>query len=257
MVNFLYIRLHAANWYVGVKPWMSTQCIVLVWRLSGDSQTYVLHPKKMQKVTSRNSLSHMDKSRNESSSRLANGSDTNSLNIQPTMDVNDWRRAISTPTKYRVGSASFHMRPRDLFQVIVVFLLIVTIVTLIYRGNSQPMSPVHVNHAFIPSKQYNRDYPLTPEISILHGRKLRIAIISDLDQASKVEGEKGTVWKSFFKKGYLTIFNNNTMTVSWDEKDTVLHSSMAQGNYTVSFPCWMGGGIGWKTGWRMVVGKCR
>jgi len=74
-------------------------------------------------------------------------------------------------------------------------------------------------------------YPLSQPISINNvGIKFRIAIISDLDKASKSQTEKN-MWYSYYKKGFLTWYTtNNSIELVWDlEAPKVLKSSISMG----------------------------
>lgn len=71
----------------------------------------------------------------------------------------------------------------------------------------------------LSSQLINNKYPLTEPILNPDGSiKYRIAIVSDLDSASKSPTEPNT-WISYFKKGYLTYNSqNNNVTIEWDYK---------------------------------------
>lgn len=59
-------------------------------------------------------------------------------------------------------------------------------------------------------------YPLTYRTILSDGFKYRIAIISDLDAASKTK-DKPYTWHSYFKKGFLSYYpGNNTVCIQWD-----------------------------------------
>lgn len=74
-------------------------------------------------------------------------------------------------------------------------------------------------------------YPLSQPVSIDNvGIKFRIAIISDLDKASKSQTEKN-MWYSYYKKGFLTWYKtNNSIELVWDlEEPKILKSSISMG----------------------------
>lgn len=171
----------------------------------------------MHKVTSRNSLS--DKSRTEGNESL------DSSAITPNMELDDWRRAISTPTRYRVGSASIHMKPREVLQLLVIFIVVVVVVFFVYKSShhSTPVSRLLAGELPV----YNNRYPLTDPITVNGGVKYRIGIISDLDHDSKVNNDN--LWRSHFLKGYLTVKDDKSFVVEFESTPTDLHSSLAQG----------------------------
>lgn len=72
-----------------------------------------------------------------------------------------------------------------------------------------------------PGFQYNKTYPLTRPTGTVKGMRYRIAVISDLDEASKVP-DKSNLWRSYYKKGYLTYdsdrlvsFDNVSIMAQW------------------------------------------
>lgn len=74
-------------------------------------------------------------------------------------------------------------------------------------------------------------YPLSQPVYVDNvGIKYRIAIISDLDKASKSQTEKNT-WYSYYKKGYLTWYtSNSSVELLWDSaKPKILKSSISMG----------------------------
>jgi len=74
-------------------------------------------------------------------------------------------------------------------------------------------------------------YPLSQPVSIDNvGIKFRIAIISDLDKASKSQTEKN-MWYSYYKKGFLTWYTtNSSIELIWDlEEPKILKSSISMG----------------------------
>lgn len=81
---------------------------------------------------------------------------------------------------------------------------------------------------------YNAIYPLTPPIFSPHKkiseqtRTYRIAIVTDLDTASKSETDKDT-WFSYMKYGHLTIGNDlRKISITWDPTVIQLKSNLAQ-----------------------------
>ena len=162
---------------------------------------------------------------NDSSDSSGNGS---SSAMAPSMDLDEWRKAISTPTRYRVGSASIHMRPRDILQAGVVILIIIVVIFLIYTRGSGTTS---VGGLIVSSKGgrvYNSKYPLTKPLLVPDGKKYRIGVITDLDHDSKVVDQKN-LWMSHYLKGYLTVYNDMKFEVSFESKSVDLHQSLSSG----------------------------
>lgn len=173
----------------------------------------------------------MNNDKNDPNGRNLSDSSDNGSNIAmgPSIDLDDWRKAISAPTRYRVGSASIHMRPRDILQIAAAILVVVVIIFLVYnRGGSS-------NVTYIIKRPYNKIYPLTKPVAISNGKKYRIGVITDLDHDSKVENEKN-LWQSFYLQGYLTVSDDMKFEVTFEEKSTELHQSLSMGElYSIIF----------------------
>lgn len=184
----------------------------------------------MHKVTSRGSMKDESRTQGETNGRKLNESSDSSGNgvtaMGPSMDLDEWRKAISTPTRYRVGSASIHMRPRDILQAAVVILIILAVIVLIYNGGGASNA---VSSLIGSGKRLsNNQYPLTKPQSIPNGMKYRIGVITDLDHGSKVENEKN-LWMSHYLKGYLTVTNDMKFEVSFESESEDLYSSLSLG----------------------------
>lgn len=102
------------------------------------------------------------------------------------------------------------------------------------RGDS-PTNPVSQNnaesvdfyHRSACTNQYNTTYPLTSPVKTSHGTRFRIGVIADLDENSKSTTKEHT-WTSHFKRGYLNVNNDGTMSVDWDADLVVLSSTLSQ-----------------------------
>lgn len=74
---------------------------------------------------------------------------------------------------------------------------------------------------------YNDTYPLSPPVKTKDGIRYRIAVIADLDQASR--SSQGQTWFSYMKKGYLTVSDSaSRLKVEWDAETITLKSSLAE-----------------------------
>ncbi|CAB0028576.1 unnamed protein product [Trichogramma brassicae] len=141
----------------------------------------------------------------------------------------DWRQALRTPHVYRVGNSTLRIQSQ-----FIVFLLFIFFIAFYYYGYSlltslictapQPHSTMSPGHFYF----YNRTYPLTPPVKQYTGISYAIAIVSDLDTNSKVEGkQKHDTWQSYFKKGTLTWMpSRNFVSVEWEASMTSLTSQL-------------------------------
>ncbi|KAM7009002.1 soluble calcium-activated nucleotidase 1b [Tautogolabrus adspersus] len=76
-------------------------------------------------------------------------------------------------------------------------------------------------------KPYNDTYPLSPPQQTSSGIRYRIAVIADLDTASR--SSKDQTWISYMKKGYLTVSDSaDTLQVEWDADTVTLESHLAE-----------------------------
>uniref|UniRef100_UPI0037E82C24 soluble calcium-activated nucleotidase 1b isoform X1 n=1 Tax=Semicossyphus pulcher TaxID=241346 RepID=UPI0037E82C24 len=74
---------------------------------------------------------------------------------------------------------------------------------------------------------YNDTYPLSPPQKTSHGIRYRIAVIADLDTASR--SSKDQTWISYMKRGYLTVSDSaDTLEVHWDAETVTLESHLAE-----------------------------
>ena len=185
------------------------------------------------------------------------------INIQPSDSVErmqDWRQAIQLPTAYRIGNSTVRLQYQ-----FVVGVVVVGIIALVMFYNSTSHSKSYVQryalenripnyesdhlykHDFSSLKAYNSTYPFTQPVRTDKGVRYRVAIIADLDTASKRDDE----WVSYLKTGFLfvdtehekvnislllvVLFSINIeflkqVSVEWDAEDPItLKSSFAQG----------------------------
>ena len=76
-------------------------------------------------------------------------------------------------------------------------------------------------------KPYNDTYPLSPSEKTNNGIRYRIAVIADLDTASR--SSKDQTWFSYMKRGYLTISESaDRLEVEWDTETVTLESHLAE-----------------------------
>ncbi|XP_034830566.1 apyrase [Maniola hyperantus] len=131
----------------------------------------------------------------------------------------DWRKALRTPTTYRVGN-TVRLQPQFLF------LIVVTGVSLsIFFYYNWCTSNTETKYRWIvPTRQYNATYPLSKPFRSGDVISYRIGIVADLDTNSK--SEKPHTFKSYLKKGF---FSYDTVkeyaSVLWDTRPTMVLSS--------------------------------
>ncbi|XP_002741956.1 soluble calcium-activated nucleotidase 1-like [Saccoglossus kowalevskii] len=142
----------------------------------------------------------------------------------------------SSPKTVAMGQ-NIQVRPRLVLAAIVT--LAVFVLFVILRSCSSEQNASRDNLSSVPSSslvmklqqknKYNSTYPMSNPEQTASGIRFRIGVISDLDEASKVE-DKDNMWKSYFKKGYLTINSQlDQVLVEWDSDVTVLTSTLSQG----------------------------
>lgn len=156
----------------------------------------------------------------------------------------DMRQAVFSraPLSYRVGNSTLHLQTKFVTLVAVVGLIALLVLFLVMPSSRYGSSNlttdllghgedhIHPKHKPWVSGFYNSTYPLsTPVYSDRGYIKYRIAIVSDLDQASKHPTEKNT-WISYLKKGHLIVnVESQEVSVEWDKELVTLSSNMAYG----------------------------
>lgn len=154
--------------------------------------------------------------------------------------IQDWRQAVRMPTAYRVGNSTLRIQTQFIVGVAIVGVsfLILLYALLPYTRNTTMVSDIHQHdehgHKHVAERlkypwTYNVTYPLTQPSTTPKGVRYRIAVISDLDTASK-DKNKNYTWFSYFKKGYLTIdITKKFVGVEWDANVATLRSTLSQG----------------------------
>lgn len=146
--------------------------------------------------------------------------------------LKELRQSLSSSQAYRISNSTIRFQTH--FVILVSLIGILFLVVLYNTAHTIPkLGSYGLNrpqdkfvYQLVKSK-----YPLSQPIYVNKiGIKYRIAIISDLDKASKSQTEKNT-WFSYYKKGYLTWFTiNSTVELVWDNDDPkVLKSSISMG----------------------------
>ena len=138
--------------------------------------------------------------------------------------MNDWMRAIRTPTSYRVGTTAIRVNTMLLAKIAICGILILTCLVFIIPSSSDfdVKSTWHFSH-----HAYNQTYPLTDPVQNSEGIQFKIAVIADPDTDSKSESEKFN-WYSYMKTGTLSISNDHrTLSVKWDDEVRKLKSQIS------------------------------
>ncbi|XP_013381847.1 soluble calcium-activated nucleotidase 1 [Lingula anatina] len=141
--------------------------------------------------------------------------------------VHHWMKAIKAPTPYRIG-ASVHIKPKVLIAATIMASTVIVIILFMLF----PSPPHHLCMDELTGEiktLYNSTYPLSKPIRTEKEIKFRIAIIADLDTASKHRKKQNT-WISFLQKGYLSLsLDHSRASVQWDADKLTLKSGLAQG----------------------------
>lgn len=152
--------------------------------------------------------------------------------------IQDWRQAVRMPTAYRVGNSTLRIQTQFVVGVAIVgvSILVFLYAVLPYTRNRQLVSNIyhHDEHGHLhvtDNKKipwvYNSTYPLTHPITTPNGLRYRIAVISDLDTASK--DKENYTWYSYLKKGYLIIdITKKIISIEWDSNLIKLKSTLSQ-----------------------------
>uniref|UniRef100_A0A915L632 Uncharacterized protein n=1 Tax=Romanomermis culicivorax TaxID=13658 RepID=A0A915L632_ROMCU len=151
--------------------------------------------------------------------------------------MTDWVTAVRKPPQHRVnkdGSPSMNaddcymVRKHTFYCIAILFLSF--LLMIFYLPNERFCRKMdnkrqYSDYFYTDDERtdYNETYPLSkPQITISEdGVKIvnyRVAIITDLDQMSKVDGAE-FMWRSFMRKGYLRVDQRSgTFSVSWDSE---------------------------------------
>lgn len=149
----------------------------------------------------------------------------------------DWRW-FRTSVTYRMGTSTLRLRIRLLAAVVGLGCLLFFFFYFktgnrdeLDRDNSSTWemnrSPASWGSAS-SSTSYNSTYPLSPSQMTENGVRYKIAVVSDLDTASKLN-DSTSRWISYLKIGYIT-FDTATkyVAVEWEDQPIVLQSALSQ-----------------------------
>ncbi|XP_056443089.1 soluble calcium-activated nucleotidase 1b [Gadus chalcogrammus] len=93
-----------------------------------------------------------------------------------------------------------------------------------HRREGEGVGDRHAPGAAAP---YNATYPLSPPQRTGAGVRYRIAVIADLDTASRSTKEQ--TWFSYMRRGHLTVGGGGErLEVEWDEEQVTLESHLAE-----------------------------
>lgn len=146
--------------------------------------------------------------------------------------LRELRQSLSSSQAYRISNST--IRFQKYFVVLVSLIGIIFLVVLYNIAHTTPklvsygLNRPHDKFLYKPAKS---KYPLSHPVYVENkGIKYRVAIISDLDKASKSQTDKN-MWYSYYKKGYLTWYtSNSTIDILWDSEDPkILKSSISMG----------------------------
>ena len=147
--------------------------------------------------------------------------------------MQDWRNVVRAPIPYRIGNTTLRIQTQFALWIAVAGVVLLLIFYSLYprAGRSSRLTYHDDDYHYHPkniimSHKYNRTYPPTPPLVTSNTKKYRIAIISDLDTNSK---ESDKAWKSYYKKGYLTLTGDYKVSVDFDKTHTVLKSGLSSG----------------------------
>lgn len=147
--------------------------------------------------------------------------------------LKELRQSLSSSQAIRISNSTIRFQTHFVILVSLIGIIFLIVLYNMTHTTSKLVSygTHHPPNQFVYKLTSKLKYPLTSPIYLENvGVKYRIAIVSDLDKASKSQTEKN-IWYSFYKKGYLTwYFSNNTIELLWDDNEhTVLKSSISMG----------------------------
>lgn len=146
--------------------------------------------------------------------------------------LKELRQSLSSSQAYRISNSTIRFQTHFVILVSLIgILFLVVLYNITYTTPKLISYGLNRPHDKFLYKVVKPKYPLSQPIYIDHvGIKYRIAIISDLDKASKSQTEKN-IWYSYYKKGYLTWYSSNsTVELLWDnEEPKILKSSLSMG----------------------------
>lgn len=143
----------------------------------------------------------------------------------------DWFRAIKKPPPYRVGSTRLSLKPYFVAMVGGIIILSLLIVTLMVPDNPERAIKRFANYGlarYFTQSVYNETYPLSRPVVTADGVKFRVALITDLDETSKLDPGKDK-WTSYLLLGHLTLSQDrSSASVNFDASPIALTSTLAQ-----------------------------
>ncbi|XP_025419528.1 soluble calcium-activated nucleotidase 1-like [Sipha flava] len=147
--------------------------------------------------------------------------------------LKELRQSLSSSQAYRISNSTIRFQTHFVILVSLIGILFLVILYNMAYTPTPKLVSYGLNHPHdqLMYKSVTSKYPLSQPIYLKNlGVKFRIAIISDLDKASKSLTEKN-IWYSYYKKGYLTWYaSNNTIDILWDHVGPkVLKSSISMG----------------------------
>lgn len=147
--------------------------------------------------------------------------------------LRELRQTLSSSQAYRISNSTIRFQTYFVIFVSLIGILFLVVLYNIAYTTPKLVSSYGLNrpHDKLVYKSVKSKYPLTQPVSIGNvGIKYRIAIISDLDKASKSQTEKN-MWYSYYKKGSLTWYStNSSVEIVWDlEEPKILKSSISMG----------------------------
>lgn len=150
--------------------------------------------------------------------------------------MRDWSTAVRRSPQYRVNKPWFtasDCSARNCLRIMsfLTVALCGIILVLVYSNHRYRTAYQDDCHAVSGKggSVYNDTYPLTPIAHTAQGTAFRIAVITDLDHASKSETEKNT-WFSYLRYGQLVLSQDQTrVKVTWDDKTHAIKSSVSAG----------------------------
>ncbi|KAH3872186.1 soluble calcium-activated nucleotidase 1-like [Dreissena polymorpha] len=143
---------------------------------------------------------------------------------------NDWMQAIRSPTQYRVGNATLHVKPRMIaYGAVLLTAVIILLIYVIPSARGRGIHPGCDYRNSVENSQYDPTYPLTKPLKTQFETQFKIALVTDLDTDSKSETKKNT-WLSYLLYGNFTISDDlSKVSVLFDGKPVLLSSQVSEG----------------------------
>ncbi|XP_028308742.1 soluble calcium-activated nucleotidase 1b isoform X2 [Gouania willdenowi] len=130
--------------------------------------------------------------------------------------------ALASMQQTTSSDSRFHPKWRA---ITVVTLLALVLMLYLHRTAGDGDTSQTKGHLYV--ELYNDTYPLSPPEKTERGLRYRIAVIADLDEASR--SSKNQTWFSYMKKGHVTIAESaDRLEVEWDAETITLESHLAE-----------------------------